>query len=67
MKMLLAGGLAASAGSLVLGRATAALAATPVKGGNLKGAGFIIDRRSSTRPRPRCRRTMSAAAPSTTG
>ena len=40
MQMLLAGGLAASASSLVLGRATAAMAATPVKGGNLKAAGW---------------------------
>jgi peptide/nickel transport system substrate-binding protein len=40
LQMLMAGGLAASAGSLVLARAGAALAAAPVKGGNLKAAGW---------------------------
>ena len=40
LQMLMAGGLAASASSLVLARATSALAQTPVKGGNLKAAGW---------------------------
>jgi len=40
LQMLMAGGLAASASSLLLARATSALAATPVKGGNLKAAGW---------------------------
>ncbi|WP_276199260.1 ABC transporter substrate-binding protein [Chelatococcus sp. XZ-Ab1] len=40
LQMLMAGGLAASAGSLVLARASTALADTPVKGGHLKAAGW---------------------------
>ncbi len=40
LQMLMAGGLAASAGSFLLTRAESALAATPVKGGNLKAAGW---------------------------
>jgi peptide/nickel transport system substrate-binding protein len=40
LQMLMAGGLAASAGSLVLARAGSALAATPVKGGSMKAAGW---------------------------
>ena len=40
MKMLLAGGVSLAAADLVLGRAGMALAATPVKGGALKAAGW---------------------------
>jgi peptide/nickel transport system substrate-binding protein len=40
LKMLLAGGAAVAAGSLVLGRATNAVAATPVSGGTFKAAGW---------------------------
>jgi peptide/nickel transport system substrate-binding protein len=40
LKMLMASGLAYGAGSAVLLRAGAALAATPVKGGHLKAAGW---------------------------
>jgi peptide/nickel transport system substrate-binding protein len=40
LKMLLAGGAAVAAGSLVLGRATQAVAAEPVSGGNFKAAGW---------------------------
>ncbi|RUW32202.1 MULTISPECIES: ABC transporter substrate-binding protein [unclassified Mesorhizobium] len=40
LKMLLAGGAAVAAGSVVLGRATQAVAATPVSGGNFKAAGW---------------------------
>ncbi len=40
LRMMLAGGVALSAGTAILGRAGAALAAEPVKGGHLKVAGF---------------------------
>lgn len=40
LKMLMAGGVAITAGSAILGRAGQALAATPVSGGNLKAAGW---------------------------
>lgn len=40
LKMLLAGGAAVAAGSVVLGRATNAVAATPVSGGSFKAAGW---------------------------
>ncbi|OHV87683.1 ABC transporter substrate-binding protein [Mesorhizobium sp. ORS 3428] len=40
LKMLLAGGAAVAAGSVVLGRATQAIAATPVSGGHFKAAGW---------------------------
>ncbi|MDQ0454941.1 ABC transporter substrate-binding protein [Rhizobium paknamense] len=40
LQLLLAGGVALSAGGAILGRAGQALAATPVKGGNMKAAGF---------------------------
>jgi len=40
LQMLLAGGIAASTGMGILGRATQALAATPVSGGALKAAGW---------------------------
>ncbi|MFE1597723.1 ABC transporter substrate-binding protein [Methylobacterium sp. ID0610] len=40
LNMMLLGGVALSAGGLILGRAGAALAATPTKGGHLKIAGF---------------------------
>ena len=40
LRLFLAGGLSLAAGSTILGRATAALAATPVKGGHLKAAGW---------------------------
>ncbi len=40
LTMLLAGGVALSAGGLVLGRASNAVAATPKSGGNLKAAGW---------------------------
>ncbi|MGE7418229.1 ABC transporter substrate-binding protein [Methylobacterium tarhaniae] len=40
LRMLLGGGVALSAGGAILGRAGAALAAEPVKGGHLKIAGF---------------------------
>lgn len=40
LQMLLAGGVAMSAGGLVLGRATRAVAATPTSGGHLKAAGW---------------------------
>ncbi|SIQ58091.1 peptide/nickel transport system substrate-binding protein [Rhizobium sp. RU35A] len=40
LQLLLAGGIAASAGGMILGRATSAVAATPVKGGSLKAAGW---------------------------
>ncbi|MEH7845255.1 ABC transporter substrate-binding protein [Rhizobium laguerreae] len=40
LHMMLAGGVALSAGGLVLGRAGKALAATPVSGGSLKAAGW---------------------------
>lgn len=40
LQMMLMGGVAAAAGATVLGRATAAYAATPVKGGFIKAAGF---------------------------
>lgn len=40
LRMLAAGGLAASAGGLVLGRATKAFADTPKSGGSIKAAGW---------------------------
>ncbi|WP_413204928.1 ABC transporter substrate-binding protein [Rhodospirillum sp. A1_3_36] len=40
LRLLLAGGVTASAGGLILGRASAALAATPVSGGSMKAAGW---------------------------
>ena len=40
LHMLLAGGVAMSAGGVILGRASNALAATPVSGGALKAAGW---------------------------
>ncbi|WP_431324056.1 ABC transporter substrate-binding protein [Rhizobium sp. YTU87027] len=40
LKMMLAGGIAASAGGIVLGRASQAVAATPVTGGAFKAAGW---------------------------
>jgi peptide/nickel transport system substrate-binding protein len=40
LHMLLAGGMAMSAGTVILGRASNAVAATPVAGGHLKVAGF---------------------------
>ena len=40
LTMLLAGGVALSAGGLVVGRASNAVAATPKSGGNLKAAGW---------------------------
>ena len=40
MRLLLAGGVSVAAGSAVLGRAHAAVAATPVKGGFIKAAGY---------------------------
>ncbi|WP_077967465.1 ABC transporter substrate-binding protein [Ensifer adhaerens] len=40
LQLLLAGGVAAAAGGTILGRATSAIAATPVSGGNLKAAGW---------------------------
>ncbi|WP_421359660.1 ABC transporter substrate-binding protein [Agrobacterium rosae] len=40
LKMLMAGGIAMSAGSAILGRAGQALAAAPVSGGSLKAAGW---------------------------
>lgn len=40
LRMFMAGGVAMAAGSTILGRATAALAATPVRGGHMKAAGF---------------------------
>ncbi len=40
LSMMLAGGVAMSAGGLILGRASDAIAATPKSGGNLKAAGW---------------------------
>jgi peptide/nickel transport system substrate-binding protein len=40
LKMMLANGVALAAGSAILGRADRAIAATPVKGGTLKAAGW---------------------------
>ncbi|GHC73256.1 ABC transporter substrate-binding protein [Limoniibacter endophyticus] len=40
LQMMLMGGIALTAGSAILGRATSALAAEPVKGGSIKAAGF---------------------------
>lgn len=40
LRMFLAGGVSLAAGSTILGRAGAALAATPVRGGHLKAAGW---------------------------
>jgi peptide/nickel transport system substrate-binding protein len=40
LKLMLAGGVAASAGGIVLGRASQAVAATPVSGGAFKAAGW---------------------------
>lgn len=40
LRMFMAGGMSLAAGSLVLGRATAALADTPVTGGHFKAAGW---------------------------
>jgi peptide/nickel transport system substrate-binding protein len=40
LHMMLMGGVAATAGSAILGRATAAVAAEPVRGGFVKAAGF---------------------------
>jgi peptide/nickel transport system substrate-binding protein len=40
LKMLMAGGIAAAAGTTILGRAGRAVAATPVAGGALKAAGW---------------------------
>lgn len=40
LQMMLAGGVAISAGSIILGRASSALAATPTSGGHLKAAGW---------------------------
>ncbi|XBO41198.1 ABC transporter substrate-binding protein [Alsobacter sp. KACC 23698] len=40
MQMMLAGGMATAAGAAVFGRATEAVAQTPVSGGNLRAAGW---------------------------
>ncbi|MNU41542.1 Glutathione-binding protein GsiB precursor [compost metagenome] len=40
LSMMLAGGVAMSAGGMILGRASDAIAATPKSGGNLKAAGW---------------------------
>lgn len=40
LRMFMAGGIAFAAGGTILGRATAALAQTPVSGGHLKAAGW---------------------------
>lgn len=40
LQMMLMGGVAATAGTTILGRATAAIAAEPVRGGFIKAAGF---------------------------
>ncbi|MGV1824021.1 ABC transporter substrate-binding protein [Agrobacterium vitis] len=40
MQMMLAGGVALTAAGSIMGRASSALAATPVKGGSLKAAGY---------------------------
>ena len=40
MRFLLAGGITAAAGSLIIGRANSALAATPVTGGHFRAAGW---------------------------
>jgi peptide/nickel transport system substrate-binding protein len=40
LQMMLAGGVAASMGGLILGRAGSAVAATPVRGGSLRAAGW---------------------------
>lgn len=40
LKMLAAGGIAASVGTTILGRASAAIAATPVKGGHLRAVSY---------------------------
>lgn len=40
LKMMLASGVAMSAGGVILGRATQAVAATPVSGGHMKAAGW---------------------------
>jgi peptide/nickel transport system substrate-binding protein len=40
MRLLLAGGVSLAAGGTILGRANAAVAATPVKGGFMKAAGY---------------------------
>ena len=40
LQMMLMGGVALAAGTTILGRATAALAAEPVKGGHLRAAGW---------------------------
>ena len=40
LKMMLANGIALAEGSAILGRADRAIAATPVKGGALKAAGW---------------------------
>lgn len=40
LRMFMAGGISLAAGGTVLGRATAALAQTPVRGGHLKAAGW---------------------------
>src|SRR3712207_5202873 len=40
LQMMLMGGVAATTGATILGRATAAVAAEPVKGGFIKAAGF---------------------------
>jgi peptide/nickel transport system substrate-binding protein len=40
MRMFLAGGMTMAASSMVLGRASSALAATPVKGGHFRAAGW---------------------------
>lgn len=41
LRMFMAGGIAMAAGGSILGRATAALADTPVMGGHMKVAGYI--------------------------
>lgn len=40
LRMLVAGGIGLAAGGTILGRASSALAATPVRGGHLKAAGW---------------------------
>ncbi|HEX9856760.1 MAG TPA: ABC transporter substrate-binding protein, partial [Paracoccaceae bacterium] len=40
LRMFMAGGISLAAGGTILGRASAALAATPVKGGHMKAAGW---------------------------
>ena len=65
--MLMAGGVSLAVGGSILGRASAALAATPVMGGHLKAAGFTASTADTLDPaKAGTPPTTRALAPTTT-